>query len=347
MTHYLVTGGCGFLGSNIASRLVEAGEQVTIADNLSRTGSTRNLTWLRNQGTLDFVTLDVRDAPAVDAFVSRVRPDVVLHLAGQVAMTTSLADPRLDFEVNAAGSLNVLEAVRAHCPDAAVVYSSSNKVYGELGSVRLEEAERRYVAPDHPDGIDETAPLEFCTPYGCSKGAADQYLLDYARVYGLKTVVFRHSTIYGGRQFATIDQGWVGWFCSKATEATREAAVEPFSISGSGKQVRDVLYVDDAIDVYLAAAERTDSVAGQAFNIGGGIHNSSSLLELFDRLERLTGAEMRYSGGPWRAHDQRFFVADCAKAHRLLGWRPRTDIEAGVSRTLDWADELLEDMPDG
>ena len=347
MTNYLVTGGCGFLGSNIASRLVEAGEQVTVADNLSRTGSTRNLAWLRNQGVLDFVTLDVRDAPAVDAFVSRVRPDVVLHLAGQVAMTTSLADPRLDFEVNAAGSLNVLEAVRAHCPDAAVVYSSSNKVYGELGSVRLEEAERRYVAPDHPDGIDETAPLEFCTPYGCSKGAADQYLLDYARVYGLKTVVFRHSTIYGGRQFATVDQGWVGWFCSKAIEATREAAVKPFSISGSGKQVRDVLYVDDAIDVYLAAAERADSVAGQAFNIGGGIHNSSSLLELFDRLERLTGAEMHYSAGPWRAHDQRFFVADCAKALRLLDWRPRTDIESGVSRTLDWADELLENTPDG
>ena len=340
MTNYLVTGGCGFLGSNIASRLIEAGEQLTVADNLSRTGSTRNLAWLRDHGPFDFVALDVSDAPMVDELVARVRPDAVLHLAGQVAMTTSLADPRLDFEVNTIGSLNVLEAVRAHCPDAAIIYSSSNKVYGELGSVRLEEADRRYVAPDHPDGIDETVPLEFCTPYGCSKGAADQYLLDYARVYGLKTVVFRHSTIYGGRQFATIDQGWVGWFCSKAIEATREAATEPFSISGSGKQVRDVLYIDDAIDVYLAAAERADSVAGQAFNIGGGIDNSSSLLELFDRLERLTETNLHYSAGPWRAHDQRFFVADCAKALRLLDWRPRTDIESGVSHTLDWVDEL-------
>ena len=347
MTHYLVTGGCGFLGSNIAARLIEAGEQVTVADNLSRTGSARNLTWLRDHRALEFVALDVRDAPMVDALVARVRPDVVLHLAGQVAMTTSLADPRLDFEVNATGSLNVLEAVRAHCPDAAVVYSSSNKVYGELGSIRLEEAERRYVAPDHPDGVDESAPLEFCTPSCCSKGAADQYLLDYARVYGLRTVVFRHSTIYGGRQFATIDQGWVGWFCSKAIEATREEATEPFTISGNGKQVRDVLYVDDAIDVYLAAAERADAVAGQAFNIGGGIDNSSSLLELFDRLERLTGSEMHYSAGPWRAHDQRFFVADCAKARRLLGWRPTTDIESGVSRTLDWVAQLPEDTPEG
>ena len=338
---YLVTGGSGFVGSNITARLIERGEQVVVFDNLSRTGADANLQWLRSLGALEFVHGDIRNANDVETLFARVRPDVIFHLAGQVAMTTSMSDPRKDFEINVGGSINVLESARKHTPEAAIVYSSSNKAYGDLGSLKLIETETRYAAPDFPDGIDETTPLDFHTPYGCSKGAADQYMLDYARSFGLKTAVFRHSTIYGGRQFATFDQGWVGWFCQQAFEAKSSPDREPFTIAGDGKQVRDLLFVDDAVDCYLAAAGRIEQARGQAFNIGGGIANSSSLIELFRLLEAKLDVKLRHTRLPWRHDDQKFFVANNAKAKRLLGWEPRMTQTEGVSRTLEWVAATL------
>jgi CDP-paratose 2-epimerase len=337
---YLVTGGCGFVGSNVAARLIERREHVVVCDNLSRAGSEANLAWLRTLGDVEFIRADVRHAGEIAAVVAEHRPTVVFHLAGQVAMTTSMNDPRTDFETNAVGSFNLLEAVRAAAPAAAVVYASSNKVYGDLATVPLREDESRFSAPSHPHGVDESAPLDFQTPYGCSKGAADQYMLDYARVYGLNTVVFRHSTIYGGRQFATFDQGWVGWFCQQALAQQRDPSAAPFTIAGSGKQVRDLLFVDDAVDAYFAAAAKCDVARGQAFNIGGGMDNSSSLLELFAQLGALTGTTLRFERLPWRHSDQRFFVADNRKARRVLDWAPRVGKAAGVRRMLEWTTAL-------
>jgi CDP-paratose 2-epimerase len=335
--NYLVTGGCGFVGCNIAARLLERGEKVAVFDNMSRTGADANLKWLESLGCLQFVAGDTRDTAAVTELVQGTEPDIIFHLAGQVAMTTSMQNPRRDFETNVLGTFNLLEAVRHYSPAATIVYSSSNKVYGELRDVQLVEEAMRYSAANFPSGIDENAPLDFQTPYGCSKGAADQYMLDYARVYGLKTVVFRHSTIFGGRQFATFDQGWVGWFCQQALEVQRNPDRKPFTIAGNGKQVRDLLFVDDCVACYFAAAEKIGRARGEAFNIGGGIANSSSLLELFAILETTLKVKLQYERLPWRHSDQKFFVANNAKAERLLGWRPRVTKEEGISRMLEWA----------
>jgi len=335
--NYLVTGGCGFVGCNIAARLLERGEKVAVFDNMSRTGADANLKWLESLGPLQFVAGDTRDATAVTELVQGVEPDVVFHLAGQVAMTTSMQNPRRDFETNVLGTFNLLEAIRHHSPAATIVYSSSNKVYGELRDVQLVEEEMRYAAANFPNGISEDAPLDFQTPYGCSKGAADQYMLDYARVYGLKTVVFRHSTIFGGRQFATFDQGWVGWFCQQALAVAQDPGRNPFTISGDGKQVRDLLFVDDCVACYFAAAERIATSRGQAFNIGGGMKNSSSLLELFAILEQMLQIKLKYERLPWRHSDQKFFVANNGKAEKLIGWRPRITKEEGIARMLEWA----------
>jgi CDP-paratose 2-epimerase len=337
----LVTGGCGFVGSNVAARLRQDGWRVVLLDNLGRHGAADNLKWLLGSGGVEFVHGDTRNASDVDRTIERFQPAAIFHLAGQVAMTTSINDPRRDFETNVLGSINVLESVRQRNLKTAILYASSNKVYGNLEGVALKEAALRYTAPDRPNGIEEAAPLDFQTPYGCSKGAADQYMLDYARVYGLNTVVFRHSTIFGGRQFATFDQGWVGWFCQQALEVKKNPAREPFTISGDGKQVRDLLFVDDAVDCYLAGVRNVESVRGQAFNIGGGMANSSSLLELFEMLERLLDLRLQYRVLPWRHSDQKFFVADISKARRLLDWAPKLTKEEGVKRTLEWVKQSL------
>jgi CDP-paratose 2-epimerase len=335
--NYLITGGCGFVGSNIASTLIKRGEKVVLLDNLSRIGSDENLRWLQSQGEIVFIHADTSNAAVLKKEIKESRPDIVFHLAGQVAMTTSVADPIRDFQTNVVGTVNLLEAVRDECPEASVLYSSSNKVYGALGNVKLREQELRYSAPEKPYGIGEDALLDFRTPYGCSKGAADQYVLEYSRTYGIKTVVFRHSTIYGGRQHSTYDQGWVGWFCQQALAQKNNSTVEPFTISGDGKQVRDLLYVSDAVDCYLAAAEQIDKVSGNAFNIGGGVTNSSSLLELFEELEKLLGLRLRFTNKEWRHEDQKYFVADCTKMTNATGWVPQIRKEEGIKRTLDWS----------
>ena len=336
----LVTGGCGFVGANIARRLLSEGKDVVVFDNLSRHGSSENLTWLRGLGLKSFIHGDIRNQNDVDRLIASVKPSAIFHLCGQVAMTTSMANPRHDFETNVLGSINVLESVRRYGLGSAIVYSSSNKVYGDLSSVPLVEAAKRYTAPSKPNGIDESAQLDFHTPYGCSKGGADQYMLDYARNYGLKTVVFRHSTIYGGRQYATFDQGWVGWFSQQALKQKADPTCEPFTISGDGKQVRDLLYVDDAVQCYLSAVEKIESAKGQAFNIGGGIANSCSLLELFDELEDILSVKLRYKPIEWRQGDQKFFVADITKAARLIGWQPKVTKRSGIESICQWVKSL-------
>lgn len=336
----LITGGCGFLGSNLASDALTRGDELVVFDNLYRNGSRENLTWLQTQGKFTFEHGDIRNQNDITRVIQSFKPDAIFHLAGQVAMTTSIANPRMDFEVNVMGSHNLLEAVRLHAPDATVVYSSTNKVYGDLEQFTYRETETRYECIEKPHGFDEATSLEFHSPYGCSKGSADQYMLDYARIFGLKTVVFRHSSMYGGRQFATYDQGWIGWFCQKAVEAKRGQLKEPFTISGTGKQVRDVLHADDMTRLYFAAIDRIDVSHGQAFNIGGGMENSLSLLELFVMLEDIAGTKLNFIKLPPRESDQRVFVSDLAKAKIILGWEPAVSARDGVSRMMEWVSAL-------
>lgn len=336
----LITGGCGFLGSNLAADAIAQGNEVVLFDNLYRNGSRENLEWLQNQGKLTFEHGDIRNQNDITRVINSFKPEVIYHLAGQVAMTTSIANPRMDFEVNVMGTHNLLEAVRQYAQDAIVVYSSTNKVYGDLEKYTYRETGTRYECVERPNGFDEDTQLDFHSPYGCSKGAADQYMLDYARIFGLKTVVFRHSSMYGGRQFATYDQGWVGWFCQKAIETRNKSIKEPFTISGTGKQVRDVLHAEDMKRLYVATVSNIDKARGQAFNIGGGVANSLSLLELFSLLEEIAGVRLSYTKLPVRESDQRVFVADIAKARELLGWQPEVTAREGVTRMLDWVGQI-------
>ena len=332
----LITGGCGFLGSNLASDALARGDELVVFDSLYRNGSRENLTWLQTQGKFTFEHGDIRNQNDITRVIQSFKPDAIFHLAGQVAMTTSIANPRMDFEVNVMGTHNLLESVRQHAPESVVVYSSTNKVYGDLEQYTYIETNTRYQCVERPNGINEETQLSFHSPYGCSKGAADQYMLDYARIFGLKTVVFRHSSMYGGRQFATYDQGWVGWFCQKTIETSKGLLKEPFAISGTGKQVRDVLHADDMKRLYIAAVNYIDNASGQAFNIGGGIENSLSLLELFALLEQIANVKLSYTKLPVRESDQRVFVSDLAKAKQLLNWQPMVSAQEGVARMVEW-----------
>ena len=332
---YFITGGCGFLGSNLASEVLKRGEELIVFDNLFREGGVANLEWLKSQGEFKHYRSDIRNAGDVETAIKEVQPDIIFHLAGQVAMTTSIQNPRLDFEINNLGSFNLLDSVRKYAPEAMVLYSSTNKVYGDLEQYNYDEAELRYNCREFPRGFPENIPLEFHSPYGCSKGAADQYMSDFHRIFGIKTVVFRHSSMYGGRQFATYDQGWIGWFCQKAIEVSRGQG-EEFTISGNGKQVRDVLYASDMNDLYFKTVQNIDKAQGQSFNIGGGIENSLSLLELFAMLEKELNIKLNYKQLPVRESDQRLFVADITKAGDLIGWAPKVDKTTGIRSMLEW-----------
>jgi CDP-paratose 2-epimerase len=332
-SHILVTGGCGFVGTNLAHRLLSDGHRVCVFDNLSRPGVERNLEWLREMhGNKLIVKLgDVRDAGAVRDAVRRASQ--VFHLAAQVAVTTSLSDPIEDFEVNARGTLNVLEAIRRSHRRPPLFFTSTNKVYGGLEDVRLQEERFRY-APENAaiaeNGVSESRPLDFHSPYGCSKGTADQYVRDYARSYGLKTVVFRMSCIYGPHQFGTEDQGWVAHFVIRALHG------EPITIYGDGKQVRDVLFVEDLVDAFLLAAQKIDICSGHAFNIGGGSQHTVSLRELLTMLRKLNGRDARVDWGDWRTGDQKYYVSDSSLFRKLTGWRPAVTATEGVRMLREW-----------
>ena len=346
----LITGGCGFLGSNLAASYLQEGAEVVVVDALFRRGSAANLAWLEHQaapGRFHFIQADLADAEAVlSIFRRHAQFDYICHVGGQVAMTTSLQDPARDLQTNVLGTFNVLEATRALSPQALIAYSSTNKVYGDLDRLHYYETDSRYCLHDYPEGLDESMPLDFSTPYGCSKGAGDQYVRDWARVYGLKTVVFRHSSIYGGRQFSSSDQGWVGWFCQKAIDQKRMYEVgenpEPFFISGTGKQVRDVLHIDDLIHLYRAAYTYRGKMNGKVFNIGGGFDNSLSLLELFDLLSESLGiAPLVFQHLPRRSSDQNCFIASINKARDELEWSPTISSRDGIVRMLEWSNHVL------
>jgi CDP-paratose 2-epimerase len=329
----VVTGGAGFVGSNLAHRLLSAGEMVLLFDNLSRPGVERNLRWLQQHHPerLALRVADIRDAPAVRDAVARA--SAVYHLAAQVAVTTSLVDPVTDFHINAGGTLNVLEAVRTARRPPPLVFTSTNKVYGALNDLPLRAGVHRYQPDDETlgcEGVDEDRPLEFHSPYGCSKGAADQYVLDYARTFGLPATVFRMSCIYGPRQFGTEDQGWLAHFLIRAI------AGEPITIYGDGRQVRDALYVDDLVTAFLAARERIDRLAGRAFNIGGGPASTVSLLELVQLIGELRGVTPTVAFEDWRLADQRYYVSDTRRFQAAAEWRPAVDLHEGLERLYSW-----------
>lgn len=335
---YLITGGCGFVGSNLAMEVLKRGEELFVLDNLYRHGSAENLGVLRSIGDFKFYPADIRNANDVETVIREVKPDYIFHLAGQVAMTTSISNPRLDFETNALGTFNVLDSVRKHSPDSVVLYSSSNKVYGDFETLNFDELETRYVCREYPEGFPESVGLDFQSPYGCSKGAADQYLRDFHRIFGLKTIVFRHSSMYGSNQHSTYDQGWIGWFCQQALNIRNGTQKELFTISGNGKQVRDVLHGSDVVGLYFAAKDCA-AAYGQAFNIGGGVKSSLSLLELFALLERKLGIKMAFREIAWRESDQRVFVADNTKATSIIGWEPKLTCEQGITAMLEYLDK--------
>lgn len=336
----LINGGCGFLGSNLASHAIENGYDVTIFDNMSRLGADRNKRWLKSLGEFLFIHGDTRNKNDVENVIREGQFDVIYHLAGQVTMTKSITDPYKDFEVNAMGTMNVLDSIRKYSPQTSIIFSSTNKVYGDLESYTYEETPTRYICKEFPSGFDESVPLDFRSPYGCSKGCADQYMLDFSRIYGIKTVVFRHSSMYGSRQFATYDQGWVGWFVAKAIEKYQNPNCEPFTISGNGKQVRDLLQAQDMINLYFTALDNIDDIYGQAYNIGGTMDQSLSLLELFEMLEKILEIKMEYTMLPPRQSDQKVFVADITKIKNKIGWEPKVTALDGVTKMVEWVKEI-------
>lgn len=329
----LVTGGAGFIGSNLADRLASLGHSVIVYDSLARAGVKANLRWLRSRhgDRILPVMADIRDTQPLGHAVGQAQ--AVFHFAAQVAVTTSLADPLDDFEINLRGTMGLLEAARAAPEPPPVIFASTNKVYGDLADVPVTLDGGRYWPAGGPiavSGIGEDRPLDFHTPYGCSKGAADQYVLDYADSFGLRTAVLRMSCIYGQRQMGTEDQGWVAHFLIRALSG------EPITLYGDGCQVRDVLDVSDAVDAYLAAWRDVDRVSGRAFNLGGGIANAVSLVELLDYVGELTGKQPNVHFADWRAGDQRWFVADTTEADRVLGLGPKKPWREGVAALAAW-----------
>ncbi len=331
--HAVVTGGAGFVGTNLVARLVEDGSRVVVLDNLARPGSEQNLRrLLATYGdAVSFLHGDVRDAAAVRRAVSRA--DRVFHLAAQVAVTTSIDDPVADFEANLGGTVTLLEELRHLDQPPFLLFTSTNKVYGSLPDLPLELVDGRRLPTDpnlRARGLSEELPLDFCTPYGCSKGAADQYVLDYARSFGLPSVVFRMSCIYGPHQNGTEDQGWVAHF------AIRALAGEPITVYGDGSQVRDLLFVDDLVEAMLLAREHAGSLAGTAFNLGGGAENAVSVLEVLDAIAELGGRTPRVRYAEERIGDQRYYVADTRRFERATGWRPSVGVQEGIERLHRW-----------
>jgi len=337
MPHLLVTGGAGFIGSHMVRRFLDRGWTTTVYDNMSRIGSDLNLDWLRSHPVSSNLTIIERDIRDYESLLPHVaKADAILHAAGQTAVTKSVADPRHDFEVNVLGTFNVLEAARETLTDQhspLILYASTNKVYGEMEHVGTELVNQHYQYIGLPEGVSESQPVDFHSPYGCSKGAGDQYVRDYARIYGLKTVVFRQSCIYGTWQFGVEDQGWLAHF---ALAAVLDA---PINIYGDGMQVRDVLYIDDLINAYEAVIERRETMNGEILNIGGGPTRAISLLDLIDILNKLRGRPLILNYGDWRPGDQRVYISNIQKAQQVLDWTPSIYTKAGIKKLYEWAQQ--------
>ena len=325
----LITGGAGFIGSNLADHFLSRGEEVAVYDNFSRRGVEKNANWLKERHPeINILRADTRDFESLRKAAENA--DVIYHTAGQVAVTTSVANPREDFEINALGTFNVLEAARAARTDPIIIFTSTNKVYGGMEGVKVVEKESRYDYESLPHGVSESQPLDFHSPYGCSKGAADQYVRDYARIYGLKSVVFRMSCIYGTRQFGTEDQGWVAYFTLASVFGW------PLRIYGDGRQIRDILFVSDLVNAFDLATKKISKTKGDIFNIGGGPENTISLLELLEYLETLTGRKKEVPFADWRPGDQKVYYSDIRKAKKAFGWEPKVDKEKGIKILYDW-----------
>ena len=329
MNKLLITGCAGFIGVNCAAQFALKGWNVIGLDNLSRPGAKLNLDWLDKQADIEFIKADIREKDNLDKIINTHKPDVLLHLAGQVAVTTSVKNPIEDFQINAQGTFNLLESVREFQPDCFFINASTNKVYGKMEDCRVTEGELDYAYQDIT-GISEKRGLDFHSPYGCSKGAADQYCIDYARIYDLNTVTLRQSCIYGQRQLGVEDQGWVAWFTIASLYG------KPITIYGNGKQVRDILHVDDLIDCYDICIKKQNEISGQAFNIGGGPENTLSLLNLLSMIKNQTGIEPVLNWDKWRPGDQPVFICKLDKADKLLGWQPRISVDQGVNKLIDW-----------
>jgi len=330
---FLVTGGAGFIGSNLVADLVKRGARVVVYDNLSRRGTEKNLEWLRGVcgERMEFVRGDVCDPESLSPAVAQC--GVICHLAAQVAVTTSVADPETDFRINAMGAFNVIEAARRGGRSPILIFTSTNKVYGAMEDLAVREGKARYRFAKKSEGVSEKRPLDFHSPYGCSKGAADQYVRDYSRIYGLPTVVFRMSCIYGPRQFGNEDQGWVAHFLISGLMG------RPLTVYGNGKQVRDILYVDDLIRAFHAAVDKIDVARGRVYNIGGGPSNTLSILELVQIMRTEYGFRVEPSFSDWRPGDQPLYVSDIRKAGKELGWKPVVTPREGIDRLHTWIEE--------
>lgn len=334
MSRILITGGTGFIGVNASRYFASRGNDVLVFDNLSRKGAIENLDWLSDFKNIHFIKGDICKNGIFNNLVQDC--DLILHLAGQVAVTTSVVDPVFDFQNNAWGTLNLLESVRKFAKsDTLFIFASTNKVYGGLENVKLEEKETRWIFSDI-QAVNEDFPLDFHSPYGCSKGAADQYVHDYSRIYGLKTVVFRQSCIYGPRQFGIEDQGWIAWFIIAAILG------KDITIYGDGKQVRDILYIDDLLDAFQQALSYKDKYQGEIFNIGGGIKNSISIYyEFFPLIENLLGRKITVNFAKWRSGDQKIYISDIKKAKNLLRWQPKVGFDNGIKRLFTWVNSNI------
>ena len=334
----LITGGAGFIGSNYARRRIINGDDVTIFDNLSRNGAKENLKWISasvKKTPFRFIEGDVQDLNKLKECVADI--DVIVHLAAQVAVTSSVENPHFDFRVNAGGTFNVLEAARLCGNRPIIIYASTNKVYGEIQDTGVVEDNSRYAFSNLPNGISEKQPLDFHSPYGCSKGCGDQYVRDYSRIFDIPTVVFRQSCIYGTRQFGIEDQGWVAWFVIAAVMGKQ------ISIYGNGKQVRDLLNIKDLLNAYDLAIEKIAIAKGQIFNVGGGIDNSISIWKEFQPiLEKINGKQIPVELKEWRPGDQKIFITDNSKIQKMLGWVPKIGVEKGIAELYQWVVENKE-----
>ena len=338
MKNILITGGAGFIGTNAVHYFAKKGWNVCLLDNLSRKGSEENLRWLQSQKNYSFIfkKIDIRDKIDVDKLFQENSFDALIHLAGQVAVTTSIDDPREDLDINIIGTFNLLESIRKYSPNTIMINASTNKVYGELENYDVLEKDLSYKYKSHPNGISESAILDFHSPYGCSKGSADQYVIDYARIYDIKATTFRQSCIYGPRQLGSQDQGWISWFIiSSLSKRT-------INIYGNGKQVRDVLYIDDLIRAYDLAISNSSNIKGEAFNIGGGSSNSISLIECINMISEILDSKVEYNFSDPRPGDQKIFVSDINKISKALNWEPIYSVKKGVSNLINWTKTELD-----
>ncbi len=333
---YFITGGCGFIGTNIALSFNKKNyKDLLIIDNLSKPTAKKNLLILK-KNKISFKNIDIAKSKLkIEQLIKKHKPKAIFHLAGQVAMSLSIQNPYNDFHGNVSSTLNILEAMRKYSKKTVLIYSSTNKVYGDLENYKYSENKTRFVIKNNFKGFSEQNRLDFKSPYACSKGSADQYVLDYSRVYGLNTTVFRHSTVYGGRQFFTYDQGWIGWFCAQAVK-NKLLFKSKFSISGNGKQVRDIVHIDDIVKLYKHSIKNFKKIKGKAYNIGGGLNNSFSVIELLNFLESKLKIKLNYYKIKKRPYDQKVFISNNNKIYKDLKWKPVINYKKGLDQMLEW-----------